>query len=105
MMVADKLNAVGGVTSVIAAGAALITVIYARATVVQARAARREAKDAHAEETRQQVQLLEATRLAHEQEMREREKALASEMFLQWLAHLGRVTDLRGEVADVARIE
>jgi hypothetical protein len=37
------------------------------------RAARREAKDAHAEETRQQAKILEATRMAHEQEMVERE--------------------------------
>jgi hypothetical protein len=105
MVIADALNTVGGVASVVAAGAALVTVLYARATVVQARTARREARDAHAEETRQQAQLLEATRMAHEQEMREREKALASEMFLQRLVHLGRVTDLLGEVADVARIE
>lgn len=105
MVAADVLNAVGGIASVIAAGAALVTVIYARATVAQARAARREAKDAHAEETRQQAQLLEATTMAHEQEMVEREKALASELFLQRLAHLGRITDLLGEVADVARIE
>jgi len=105
MVVANVLNVVGGVASVIAAGAALVTVIYARATVVQARAARREARDAHAKETQQQTQLLEATRMAHQQEMKEREKALASEMFLQRLAHLGRVTDLLGEVADVARIE
>jgi hypothetical protein len=105
MVIADALNTVGGVASVAAAGAALVTVLYARATVVQARAARREAKDAHAEETRQQAQLLEATRMAHEQEMVEREKALASEMFLQRLVHLGRITDLLGEVADVARTE
>lgn len=105
MMVADVLNGVGGIASVIAAGAALVTVLYARATVVQARAARLEAKEAHAEETRQQAQLLEATRMAHEQEMVEREKALASEMFLRRLVQLGRITDLLGEVADVARIE
>jgi hypothetical protein len=105
MVVADVLNAVGGMASVVAAGAALVTVIYARATVIQARAGRREAKDAHAEETRQQAQLLEATRMAHEQEMVEREKALASEMFLQRLVHLGRITDLLGDVADVARAE
>lgn len=37
------------------------------------RAARREAKDAHAGETRQQAKILEATRMAHEQEMVERE--------------------------------
>jgi hypothetical protein len=104
-MVADVLSAVGGVASVVAAGAALVTVVYARATVIQARVGRREAKDAHAEETRQQAQLLEATRTAHEQEIVEREKALASEMFLQRLVHLGRITDLLGDVADVARAE
>ncbi len=105
MVVADALNTVGGVASVVAAGAALVTVLYARATVIQARAGRLEAKDAHAEETRQQAQLLEATRMAHEQEMVEREKALTSEMFQQRLVHLGRITDLLGEVADVARTE
>lgn len=104
-MIADALNTLGGVASVVAAGAALVTVLYARATVVQARTARQEAKDAHAEEARQQTELLEATSMAHEQEMIEREKALASEMFLQRLVHLGRITDLLGDVADVARIE
>lgn len=105
VVIADALNTTGGVASVVAAGAALVTVLYARATVIQARAGRREAKNAHADETRQQAQLLEATRIAHEQEMTEREKALTSDLFLQRLAHLGRITDLLGEVADVARIE
>lgn len=105
MVVADVLNAVGGVASVIAASAALVTVVYARATVAQARVARQEARDAHAEETRQQAQLLEATEAAHQQEMRERARALASELAVQRLAQLGRITDLLGEVADVARME
>lgn len=99
------LNAIGGIASVVAAGAALITVLYARATVMEARAARQDARQAHAEETQQETQLLQATRLAHEQEMAERERALASELCLQRLVHLGRITDLLGEVADVARIE
>jgi hypothetical protein len=105
MMIANALSIVGGVASVVAAGAALVTVIYARATVVQGRAAERESRDAHAEETRQQAQLLEATTIAHQQEMNERAKALASDLFLQRLVHLARITDLLGDVADVARIE
>jgi hypothetical protein len=105
VLIADALNTVGGLASVVAAGAALVTIMYARATVVQARTARQEASQAHAEEAQQQAQILEATRLAHEQEMAERERALASELYLQRLVHLGRITDLLGEVADVARIE
>ncbi len=105
MLIADVPNTVGGAASVVAAVAALVTIIYARATVVQARAARREANQAHTEETHQQAQLLEATRVAHDQEMAERERALASELFLQRLVQLGRITDVLGEVADVARIE
>jgi hypothetical protein len=105
MVMADVLNAVGGVASVIAAGAALVTVVYARATVAQARAARHESREAHAEETRQQTALLEAMRMAHEQEMVERERALASDLILQRLVQLGRVTDLLGELADIARTE
>ena len=105
MVVADVQNVVGGIASVVAAGAALLTILYARATVVEARAARQEAKEAHAEETQQQAQLLDATRVAHEQEMTERERAFASDLILQRLAQLGRITDLLGELADIARTE
>lgn len=105
MLIADALNTVGGVASVVAAGAALVTILYARATVSEARTARREARQAHVEETQQQAQLLEATRVAHEREMAERERALASDLILQRLAQLGRVTDLLGELADIARTE
>lgn len=105
MPIADALTTVGGVASVVAAGAALVTIIYARATVVQARMARHEARQAQVEEAQQQAQLLEATRVAHDQEMAERDRALASELTLQRLAQLGRITDLLGESADIARSE
>jgi hypothetical protein len=105
MVLADVLNAVGGMASVIAAGAAFVTVLYARATVTQARSARQEAKEAHAEETRQHARLLEATEAAHQQEMMQRKRAFAAELALQRHAQLERIADLLGEVADVARME
>ncbi len=50
-------------------------------------------------------QLLEATQTAHRQEMVDRKRALARELWLQRLTQLGRVHELLGETADIARIE
>jgi hypothetical protein len=105
MIMADAWTTVGTIASVVAAGAALVTVRFARGTVIESRAGRREAHLAHAEETRQQAQLLEATITAQEREMEERQRAWASELVLQRLIQLGRVIELLGETADIARLE
>lgn len=97
--------AIGDFASGIAAVAALLTVYYARATVAEARRSRREASAAHGEEMSREGQLLDATQAAHQQEMSERQRALASELWLQRLTQLGRVNELLGETADIARIE
>jgi hypothetical protein len=44
-----------------------------------------------------EVQVLEATRTAHEQEMAERERALARQLWLQRLTQLGKLQDLLWE--------
>ncbi len=105
VVLADTLNSVGGIASVVAAAAALVAVLYARATVSEARKARTESSAAHAEESGQQAKLLEATTAAHQQEAQERERALASDLVLQRLVQLGRITDVLRELAEIARTE
>ena len=100
-----KSMAIGDIASGIAALAALVTVYYARATVLQAREARREASAAHNEEMDREAQLLGATRAAHEQEMAAREHAVDRELWVQRLTQLGKIHDLLGETADIARFE
>jgi hypothetical protein len=96
---------IGDIASLLAALAALITVYYAHATVIEARKARQEATSDHLEEMRQAGQLLEAIQSAHRKEMEERGHALARELWLQRLTQLGRVQELAGEAADIARLE
>jgi hypothetical protein len=67
--------------------AALVTVLYARATA-EARKARTESSAAHAEESGQLAKLLEATTAAHQQEAQERERTLASDLVLPRLVQL-----------------
>jgi hypothetical protein len=105
MVMADTAATVSAVFAGVAAAAALATVLFARDTVSEAKAARREAQQAHAEATREQARLLDATTAAHDEEMRERERAFRSELVLQRLAQLGRLEELLGEVADIARFE
>ena len=67
------------------------------------RKARTESSAAHAEETGQQAKLLdEATTAVHQQEAQERERVLASDLLLQRLIQLGRITDVLRELADIA---
>ncbi len=105
MILADAWSAVGGIAAVVAAGAALITIWYARATVGEARAARREASDAHTEEVAEQRSALQASTAAHQEQMRERERALATEIKLQRIVQLERVAEVLTDLADTARAE
>jgi hypothetical protein len=102
---ADVLSTVGSIGSAVAAIAALVTVRFARQTVTEAKGGRKEARDAHAEEMRQQTQLLQATEAAHEREMEERERAFAYERVLQRLTEVGRIADLLTELANVTLVE
>jgi hypothetical protein len=105
VVLAAAWSTVGSIAAVIAAGAALVTVWFARRTVMEARAGRQEAHEAHADEMRQQAELLATTTSAHEREMAERERVFASELVLQRHAQLGRITDLLRRLADIARDE
>src|SRR5665647_3051360 len=105
MVVAGVLSSVGSISTVVAALAALMTIVLARKTVAEARAGRSEARGAHLAEMDQQAVFLEATTTAHEREMQARANALASELVLQRLAQVGRVEELIGEVSDIARFE
>src|SRR6266516_2713188 len=102
MILADAWSAVGGIAAVVAAGAALITIWYARATVGEARAARREASVAHTEEMAEQRSALQASTAAHQEQMRERERALATEIKLQRIVQLERVAEVLTDLADTA---
>lgn len=96
---------IGGLASGIAAVAALAALYYAHATVSEARKSRREASQAHAEAMAHEMQLLEATKTAQEQEMAERQTVLAKEMWLERLRQLGKLQDLLWEAADIGRRE
>jgi hypothetical protein len=103
MIIANVM--VGEAATVVAAGAALVTVLFARATVRQAKDARKEQSEAHKEEMTKHAELLQATTAAHQQEMADRKRAFDAELALQRLAHLGRILELVGEVADLARAD
>ena len=88
MVIANAWTVVSSVSALVAAAAALATIWFARRTVIESRAARREAHEAHTEEMGQQSALLAATTTAHEREMTERERALASQLVLQRLVQM-----------------
>lgn len=103
--------------------AALGSLYYARKTVLDAREGRREEATAHREEVERSAEAAreaEAARredrdhaekarqeaeAAHAEEMGAREAALERELWLARMAQLGRVVDLLGETADLARAE
>jgi hypothetical protein len=100
-----KLSTVGDIATLVAAGAALVTVFFAAKTVGQTKEARKEESQAHNEEMEQHASLLQATTMAHEHEMTARKLAFDAEIVLQQLAQLGRVMELAGEAADLARAD
>jgi hypothetical protein len=101
VVLADAWSPVSGIAAVIAASAALVTVWFAGRTVFEARRARKESSSAHSEEMRQQAALLATTTAAHEREMAERARALASELVVQRLAQLDKIAELLRETVDV----
>jgi hypothetical protein len=105
VIAALKLSTVGDIATLVAAGAALVTVFFAAKTVGQAKEARKEERQAHKEEMEQHASLLQATTTAHEHEMTARKLAFDAELVLQRLAQLGRVMELAGEAADMARAD
>ncbi len=95
----------GSISAGIAAVAALVTVYYARATVIEARKARGEASGAHAEELAREGELIDAIRLAHVEEVADRQLALERELWLQRLTEVGKLQDLLWQASDIARHE
>jgi hypothetical protein len=105
------LTAIGTVAAVIAALAALATVIYARRTVLDGHTAHRELMTAQAQarsdlttantaQLAAQAQTADAFAAAHAEEMEARERALAAETSLQRLVQADR---LAAALADMAR--
>jgi hypothetical protein len=105
MVLADALTTVGQVASLVAAGAAVAAVYFAKQTVSEAQQASRDASAAHAEQMAEEKRLLEATVAAHESEMAARERDFAAERVVQRLAHLRAITDILRELTDIARDE
>jgi len=105
MVLADTLNSVGQIATLIAAGAALVTIWFAKQTVTEAKKARKEAHEAHAEEMGEERKLLDATTAAHEAEMSARYKGLVTEVVMQRLTQLGTITNVLRELTDIARDE
>jgi hypothetical protein len=103
MIAALKLSTVGDLATLVAAGAALVTVFFAGRTVSETKDLRRDSAKAHSEQMRQEAELLEATKAAHQQVMAERKRAFDADLTLQRIAQLGRIRDGIGEAADLAR--
>lgn len=116
MFDASILPSVNAGASILAAVAALVTILYARATVREARDGRRENRGAHLEEiaemrqattaaVAEQQAATEASAAQHRVEMAERDRALAAELAVQRLTQLDRISELLLLLADVARDE
>jgi hypothetical protein len=91
MVLANALDKVGKITTLIAAAAALAT--------------RDEATEAHVEEMGDERKLLEVTTAADEAEMSARYKGLVTEVVIQRLIQLGTITSVLRELTDIARDE
>jgi hypothetical protein len=105
MILADAWTAVGGIAAVVAAIAALITIGFAWATVRQASAARKEASNAHKEEMAEQRRAFQASTAAYQEQLQERERALAAEIKLQQVDQLERIAEVLMDLAATARAE
>lgn len=105
MVFADLLNTVGQVASLVAAGAAVVAVYFAKQTVSEAARGRTEANAAHDDQMAEAKRLLEATTLAHITEMATRERDFAAERVVQRLTQLRAITDVLRELTDLARDE
>lgn len=116
MFGASILPSMNAGASIVAAVAALVTILYARATVREARHARRENRDAHLEEiaemrqatnaaVAEQQAATEASAAQHRAQMAERDRALEAELAVQRLTQLDRISELLLLLADVARDE
>ena len=105
MIILDTWTAIGGLASVVAAAAALVTIIYARATVHEARQTRDESHQAHLEEMTDRRAAAETSAVMHHDEMQARDRALAAELSLQRIVQVGRVVDALLDLVDTARKE
>jgi hypothetical protein len=88
----------GTIAAVVAAFAALATVIYARRTVV-------DGKQAHRELMTAQKEAREGFVTAHAEEMAERRSGLAAEIALQRLMQAGQITAVLTDMARIAHNE
>jgi hypothetical protein len=105
VVLADALSPVGQIASLVAAGAAVAAIWFAKRTVSEAKRARREANAAHAEQLAESRRLLEATTEAHRIEMAARARDFEAERIVQRLAQLRAITDVLRELTDIARDE
>ena len=85
----------GTIAAVVAALAALVTIIYARRTVLDGRDAHRELMDAQAKSRSDFT-------AAHDEEMTARQRALSSEIAIQRLVQAARITDVLIAIARTA---
>jgi len=105
VVVADLLNTIGQVASLVAAGAAVLAIYFAKQTVSEAKRGSDEANAAHQEQMAEARRLLDATAHAHVSEMAARERDAEAERVVQRLAQLSAITDVLRELTDIARDE
>jgi hypothetical protein len=105
VILGDAWVAVGGIGSVVAAAAALVTILFARQTVRESVVARQENREAHDAEMREQSAALEVAATAHREEMAERRRALEADIKLQRIIQMERVAETLLDLIRVARDE
>jgi hypothetical protein len=105
VILADTWGTVGGIASVVAAGAALVTIHFARATVREAHQARQDASAAHKELVDLQNEELQSSRKAFVEEVAARERATDAQIRVQRMTQVERIGDILGRVVELAREE
>jgi hypothetical protein len=101
----DTWSVISSVASVLAATAALVTILYARATVQEAQRGRRESRANHVEAIAEQKTMAAAFSSAHAEQMADRQRAHDADARLQRLAQMERISELLLSVIDAARAE
>jgi hypothetical protein len=105
VILADIWSALGGFSALVAAGAALATIFYARVTVGEARQGRQESRVAHEEEMQERRTAAEAYAAAQREEMSERERSRESDLRLQRVLQVERISQLLLDLVNTAQHE
>src|SRR4051794_8554176 len=93
------------VAAVVAAGSALVTVLYAQATVKEAQKGRRETAEQTAELLAEQRREIVRAEAAHQQQVAVAERAQVQRVLMERALQLDRIAALVLHISDIARQE